>query len=81
MSSFWRYLAFHVTQVPEKGGESLLVDGFSIANQLKQLDPEAYSYLSDTHFPSEYIEPGQHFVGWGPCFRHHPASGELEQFR
>jgi len=74
-------LVFHTTQFTGTGGESLLVDGFNAAKQLKQLNPEAYQYLSNTPYHSEYIEPGEHFKAVGPVLRHDPVNRQLEQIR
>jgi len=74
-------LVFHCTQYSGTGGESLLVDGFHAAKQLKLVNPEAYEYLSNTVFHSEYIEPGEHFKALGPILRHDPINHQLEQIR
>jgi len=58
-----------------------LVDGFHAAKQLKLVNPEAYEYLSNTVFHSEYIEPGEHFKALGPILRHDPINHQLEQIR
>ena len=72
---------FHCIDYNGTGGESIYVDGFFVAQELKMKDPEAYDFLSRTVTESEYIEPNYHFVSKGPCFRHHPISGEVEQIR
>ncbi|KAI8377561.1 trimethyllysine dioxygenase [Radiomyces spectabilis] len=43
---------FHKLEFNGKGGESLFVDGFNVAKQLKALSPEAYRTLSTTHVPT-----------------------------
>ncbi|KAI9223198.1 hypothetical protein BC828DRAFT_376494 [Blastocladiella britannica] len=43
---------FHILQVAGKGGESLLVDGFKVAADLKSSDPDAYAVLRDTKVPA-----------------------------
>lgn len=37
---------FHCLQASDRGGESILVDGFNAANVLKQSDPEGYAALT-----------------------------------
>lgn len=37
---------FHCLQASERGGESILVDGFNAANVLKQTDPDGYAALT-----------------------------------
>lgn len=77
----FRFVVFHCTEYDGIGGASLLVDGFHVAKQLKQLDPEAYDYLSTTSIESEYIEPGNHFFSFGPWLRHDTFNHQLEQIR
>jgi len=73
-------IVFHMTELDGEGGESLLVDGFQVADQLKRINPEAYRYLSNTVQHSEFIEPGEHFKAVGPILRHDPFN-QLEQIR
>lgn len=43
---------FHKTEFEGEGGDSLFVDGFSVAAQLKSASPEAYRVLSNTPVPT-----------------------------
>ncbi len=72
---------FHCTEFEGAGADSILVDGFHVAKQLKRENPEAYEHLSNTSVEAEYIEPGEHFTGWGPNFLHHPVTNQLQQVR
>eukprot|EP00095_Tigriopus_kingsejongensis_P003015 maker-scaffold170_size291898-snap-gene-1.47 protein:Tk03015 transcript:maker-scaffold170_size291898-snap-gene-1.47-mRNA-1 annotation:"trimethyllysine mitochondrial" len=76
---------FHCLQPALQGGENILVDGFDIARQLKAADPQAYEFLSANSLEAEYIhtksEPNEHYYNVDLVFKHHPLSGELEQFR
>ncbi|KAI8974125.1 trimethyllysine dioxygenase [Pilobolus umbonatus] len=43
---------FHKLEFEGTGGDSLFVDGFSVAQQLKKISPEAYRTLSTTRIPT-----------------------------
>jgi len=40
------------------GGESVLVDGFSLAEELRANEPDAFKILTEVSVPGHYIEPG-----------------------
>jgi len=42
------------------GGESILVDGFDVAERLRREAPEYYGLLTRVAVPGQYIEPGVH---------------------
>lgn len=82
--------AFHIlshtssTGGPGEGGESLFVDGFECARQLREEDPEAYHILSTVPVPGHasgnegvIITPAIRY----PVLNHDPISGELYQVR
>ena len=58
------------------GGETLLVDGFNLANHFKDLCPEGYQFLSDYPLEAEYVhvssEPRSHYVNKDVAFKHCP---------
>lgn len=72
---------FHCLEVASEGGENLLVDGFSVAQQFKDKYPEGYAFLSSESFPSEYLEEGQHHSSLDTVFKHNPETGCMSQFR
>ncbi|XP_050686095.1 trimethyllysine dioxygenase, mitochondrial-like isoform X2 [Eriocheir sinensis] len=76
-----RIQVFHCLEVASEGGENLLVDGFSVAQQFKEKYPEGYAFLSSESFPSEYLEEGQHHSSLDTVFKHNPETGCLSQFR
>ncbi|ORY87573.1 hypothetical protein BCR37DRAFT_1216 [Protomyces lactucae-debilis] len=78
---------FHLLAFDGTGGESLLVDGFKAAKQLRQDHPKAYSTLSRVRVPThsagdvdKCITPS---IGGGafPILNHDPATGLLSQVR
>ncbi|XP_068204238.1 trimethyllysine dioxygenase, mitochondrial [Palaemon carinicauda] len=81
LSEASRIQVFHCLEPATEGGETLLVDGFNVAQQYHDRHPEGYEFLSKTSIPSEYIGDGQHMVCLDTVFKHNPASGDLEQFR
>ena len=46
----------HCIHQADTGGDSLLVDGFKAANDLRQADPESFDFLTKT--PVEYYDFG-----------------------
>jgi trimethyllysine dioxygenase len=61
---------FHCLEFAGSGGESILVDGFRIADELRVGDPEAYDTLSRVEITGHYIGDGAHLVATRPVFRH-----------
>ena len=68
---------FHCLHFAGRGGESILVDGFRIADELRQGDPEAYQTLSTVEVTGQYLGDGAHLMATRPVFRH--AQGRLVQ--
>jgi trimethyllysine dioxygenase len=55
-----------------------MVDGFRIAAELKDKNPEAYELLSSFSVPGQYIGDGAHLMSSRPVFRY-DQTGELVQ--
>jgi trimethyllysine dioxygenase len=60
----------HCLHFAGRGGESVLVDGFRIADELRATDPEAYATLSTVEVTGQYIGDGAHLIATRPVFRH-----------
>ncbi len=60
------------------GGESILVDGFAIADLLRLTDPPAFETLTRVAVRSQYVEPGVHLTAKRPVIRLDHA-GNIEQ--
>ncbi len=69
---------FHCLEYEGTGGESILVDGFRIADELRRNDPAAFRTLASVPVTGRYIEPGVHLEATRPVFRLGP-DGELLQ--
>lgn len=52
------------------GGESTIADGFRVAWELKQHQPEHYETLSTVLVPGQYIGDGAHLMAARPVLRH-----------
>lgn len=50
---------FHCIEADYQGGESFLVDGFYVAEELRKRDPEAFQYLTKTKIPFKWISESQ----------------------
>ncbi len=72
---------FHCLSHDGEGGETLLLDGFHAAEQLRRVDKEAFSLLCEHRINHEYIEAGHHVVSLDPVLKVHPVTGELEMIR
>ncbi|KAI8370209.1 trimethyllysine dioxygenase [Blakeslea trispora] len=75
---------FHKLEFEGKGGDSLFVDGFEVAKQLKEKSPNAYRTLSNTRIPTH--SAGDEHVLVVPTPRafpilNHGPDGELYQIR
>jgi trimethyllysine dioxygenase len=51
------------------GGESVLVDGFAAAEDLRRLEPDAFDILCSVEVPGHYIEDGVHISAKRPTIR------------
>lgn len=69
---------FLCLQVAAEGGESLLVDGFAIAAELRAKDPDVFTTLASVPVAGRYIEPGVHLRAERPVLRSN-ARGVLDQ--
>lgn len=68
----------HCLAFDGEGGESTMVDGFTIAAELRSTQPAHYDVLSRVSVPGQYIGDGSHLVATRPVFRH-DAAGRLVQ--
>lgn len=78
-----RLQVFHCTQPADVGGENILVDGFNVAEIIREKHPETYKFFSEFPIEAEYIhdDPDDHFLNLDFVFKHHPVTKELQQFR
>ncbi|XP_041353182.1 trimethyllysine dioxygenase, mitochondrial-like [Gigantopelta aegis] len=74
-------MALHCLMHDGTGGETLLVDGFQVAEKLRQEDPAAFTNLTNQIVPHEYVEEGFHIHSHGRVLTIHPASKEMENIR
>ena len=51
---------FHCLKFDGSGGESTLVDGFKVAEQIRRTDPMAFEVLSTVRVPAHYLGDGVH---------------------
>lgn len=74
--------AFHVLEHTGTGGKNNFVDGFFVAQSIKDKHSEVYEYLSTTPVSFKYVEKGKlHLVNEDVLFKHHPVTKELIQLR
>lgn len=60
---------FNCLEFDGKGGESVVVDGFAIAEHMRLNTPDLYQILTEISVPGHYLEPGVHLYAERPVFR------------
>jgi trimethyllysine dioxygenase len=60
---------FHCLQFDGTGGDSTLVDGFKVADDIRRSDPEAFEVLSSVKVPAQYLGDGVHLRAEHPDHR------------
>jgi len=71
-------LLFCCEQRTGSGGESILVDGFAIAEELRTSSPEVFQVLTTVPVPGRYVESGVHYEAERPAIRLDSA-GHMQQ--
>lgn len=64
-----------------KGGLSTTVDGFKVAEILKQENPLHFKNLTEIEIESEYLESGQYLKCTGPVIKINRNTNEITQIR
>lgn len=72
---------FHCIHNECKGGETLLVDGLHVTEQLRQSNPDALWMLANNSIYHEYIESGHHYQSLAPIIKINSVSEKLELIR
>lgn len=73
--------ALHCLIHTGEGGESLLVDGFNVLNDIKTNDEALFKRLCTTNVESEYIEDGRHHTHLAPIVKLNSLTQQPEQIR
>jgi alpha-ketoglutarate-dependent taurine dioxygenase len=76
-----RLQVFHCLHHDGEGGETVLVDGFRAAYDLKERHPESFKRLSTLPIEAEYLEAGKHYVNVDSILKLHPLTKKLQQIR
>ncbi|ORX97588.1 Trimethyllysine dioxygenase [Basidiobolus meristosporus CBS 931.73] len=76
---------FHLLEFDGKGGESIFVDGLSVAQKLREQQPDSYETLSKIRVVTHSAGDEEVFInptprGY-PILNHDPMTGELYQIR
>ncbi|XP_069696640.1 trimethyllysine dioxygenase, mitochondrial [Periplaneta americana] len=72
---------FHCVQHDGDGGETLLVDGFRAADDLKRTHPQSFHRLSTIPLEAEYLEPRRNYYNVDTMLKLHPITKQMEQIR
>ena len=60
------YQMFHCLEFDGIGGESIFVDGFKVAEEIQRHDEVAYTVLTETPVPAQYLGDGVHLMAEHP---------------
>lgn len=71
----------HCIAYDATGGENFLIDGFQVAQSIKESHPDVLDRLTKTLVTAEYIENGQHHKHTAPLIRLDPITNEVTQIR
>jgi trimethyllysine dioxygenase len=77
----FRLQVFHCLHHDGEGGETLLVDGFRAAYDLKQTHPKSFQRLTTLPIEAEYLEAGKHYINVDSMLKLHPLTKKLQQIR
>ena len=72
------YQVFHCLQHDGTGGENTLVDGFRVAQEIRNTDPQAFEVLTSVRVPCHYLGDGVHLRAEHPVIEL-DDQGELRQ--
>jgi len=73
---------FHCIQHDGDGGETLLVDGFRAAEELRQAEPQAFDTLCRLHVDFQNQDGDDYYIKYAaPILTVHPVSGRMEMIR
>jgi trimethyllysine dioxygenase len=71
----------HCIQKNCEGGDNFLIDGFQVANKLKDQYPDVFKRLTNTLVTGEYIEEGRHHKYCAPIIKVDAITDEVKQVR
>jgi alpha-ketoglutarate-dependent taurine dioxygenase len=71
----------HCIQHSGNGGENFLIDGFQVAQRIKDYYPEVFDRLTKTIVTAEYIEDGRHHKHSAPIISLDIITGQVSQIR
>ncbi|XP_055610536.1 uncharacterized protein LOC129757360 [Uranotaenia lowii] len=71
----------HCIQFNGTGGETILIDGFKAAEQLKLNQPDVFDRLCQYPVTAEYLEEGKNHTCCAPVIKKNIITGEVEQLR
>ncbi len=69
---------FNCLDYDAQGGESIIVDGFAIAEKIRQQRPDLYEVLCQVEVPGHYKEDNVHLAAQRPVIKH-DRHGDIEQ--
>ncbi|EKX36051.1 hypothetical protein GUITHDRAFT_155346 [Guillardia theta CCMP2712] len=59
---------FHCLEPDLHGGDTLLVDGFKVAEDLKEIDSDSFNFLCETPVPFQHTDKENHLVSYHTVF-------------
>ena len=68
---------FHCLQFDGTGGQSTLVDGFKVAEEIRRNNPEHFDILCTTPLPYHYTDSDHKYINSNPTFVLDPQTSEV----
>lgn len=72
---------FHVVEHTGEGGQTLLVDGFHAAENIRRQYPDSFDILTKVVVPHQYFDEQRKMRSLGTILKLHPTTGELLSIR
>lgn len=72
---------FHVVEHTGEGGQTLLVDGFHAAENIRRQYPDSFDILTKAVVPHQYFDEQRKMRSLGTILKLHPTTGELLSIR
>ncbi len=76
-----RYQLMHCLQQSDEGGDSVVADGFAVANELLRSAPEAFNILTTTDVEFRYVDADSDYRHRGPIISLASGSQKIQRIR
>ncbi|KAK5640795.1 hypothetical protein RI129_009342 [Pyrocoelia pectoralis] len=74
-------IIFHLLYRNGEGGQTILVDGFNVAEKVRSKNPDAFNLLCNSPIESHFIDKSQHYFCTESVIKLHSVTKQLYQIR